>query len=101
MMTVLAPLTQVGNGAYHVAQLMTTDVLTVGPNTPLKEVAQLLSEHGISGVPVVEKGSVVGVVSQTDIVAKARGPGDLSNGSPAGRGAPNEIDSARAPPARR
>ena len=30
-------------GAYHVAQLMTTNVLTVEPDTPLKEVAQLVS----------------------------------------------------------
>ncbi len=61
-------------GAYHVAQLMTTNVLTVNPDTPLKEVAQLLSEHGVSGVPVVQKGRVVGVVSETDIVVKERGP---------------------------
>ena len=56
------------------AQLMTTNVLTVDPDTPLKEVAQLLSEHGVSGVPVVQKGRVVGVVSETDIVVKERGP---------------------------
>jgi CBS domain-containing protein len=61
-------------GAYHVAQLMTTNVLTVDPDAPLKEVAQLLSEHGVSGVPVVERGRVVGVVSETDIVVKERGP---------------------------
>jgi len=53
---------------------MTANVLTVGPETPLKEVAQLLSEHGVSGVPVVEKGAVVGIVSEADIVAKERGP---------------------------
>lgn len=61
-------------GAYHVAQLMTTNVLTVDPDTPLKEVAQLLSAHGVSGVPVVERGRVIGVVSETDIVVKERGP---------------------------
>ena len=44
------------------------------PATPLKDVAQLLSQHGISGVPVVERDSLVGVVSETDIVAKERGP---------------------------
>jgi CBS domain-containing protein len=66
-------------GAYHVAQLMTTNVLSVGPDTPLKEVAQLLSEHGVSGVPVVERGRVIGVVSETDIVVKERGP-DVKRG---------------------
>ena len=60
--------------AHHVAKLMTPSPLTVSPATPLKDVAQLLSAHGISGVPVLEDGAVVGVVSQTDIVAKERGP---------------------------
>jgi CBS domain-containing protein len=66
-------------GAYHVAQLMTTNVLTVDPDASLKEVAQLLSDHGVSGVPVVERGRVVGVVSETDIVVKERGP-DVKRG---------------------
>ena len=61
-------------GAYRVAQLMKRNVLTVAPSTPLREVARLLSENGISGVPVVEHGKVLGVVSETDIVAKERGP---------------------------
>ena len=61
-------------GAYRVAQLMKRNVLTVGPSTPLREVARLLSDNGISGVPVVEHGKVLGVVSETDIVAKERGP---------------------------
>jgi CBS domain-containing protein len=60
--------------AYYVAQVMTPNVLTVRPEASLKDVAQLLSDHGISGVPVVERKRVLGVVSQTDIVAKERGP---------------------------
>jgi CBS domain-containing protein len=61
-------------GASHVVELMTRNVLTVGPDRPLKEVALLLAEHGFSGVPVVENGRVLGVVSEADIVAKERGP---------------------------
>jgi CBS domain-containing protein len=56
-----------------VAQLMTKDVLTVTPETPLKEVAALLAAHGISGVPVVVDGAVVGVVSDADILFKEHG----------------------------
>ena len=67
------PLRERGS-AYHVAKLMTPSPLTVSPDTSLKDVAQLLAEHGISGVPVVEDKTVVGVVSETDIVAKERGP---------------------------
>jgi CBS domain-containing protein len=56
-----------------VDDVMTRDVISVPPNTLLKEVARLLTEHGISGVPVEEHGKVVGVVSEADIVSKERG----------------------------
>lgn len=55
-----------------VIDLMTRDVLTVAPETPLKNVAALLVEHGISGVPVAEGERVVGVVSERDILFKER-----------------------------
>jgi len=56
-----------------ITDVMTTDVLTVSVDTPLREVATLLAEKKISGVPVVEEGRVVGVVSEADIIAKERG----------------------------
>jgi CBS domain-containing protein len=59
----------------RVADVMTTDVLTVNSETPLREVAALLAERRISGLPVVDEGRVVGVVSEGDILAKERGPG--------------------------
>ena len=56
----------------RVEQLMTTQVAAVRPETPLKDVAQLLVARGISGVPVCRAdGGIVGVVSETDIVAHA------------------------------
>jgi CBS domain-containing protein len=57
-----------------VESIMSRGVVTVAPSTPLKEVARLLVEHGISGVPVLEQdGFVAGVVSEQDIVSKERG----------------------------
>jgi CBS domain-containing protein len=54
-----------------VRDVMTEDVVTVGPETPLKEVARLLTEWRISGAPVVDTGgNVLGVVSQGDILWK-------------------------------
>ena len=45
--------------------VMTTDVLTVDPEASLKNVAALLAEHRVSGLPVVDgDGKVVGVVSE-------------------------------------
>src|SRR5579862_7525141 len=65
------------SGTMNVRDVMTSDVITVGPVTPLKEVATILSQCGISGVPVVdEDGHVVGVVSEGDILFKERGPSE-------------------------
>src|SRR5437660_725291 len=56
-----------------VEDVMTKDVKTVELGTPLKEVAAILAETGISGLPVVDGGgAVVGVVSEADIIHKER-----------------------------
>ncbi|MFD0373776.1 CBS domain-containing protein, partial [Streptomyces sp. NPDC127112] len=59
-----------------VGDLMTGDVVSVTPDTPFKEVAKLLTQYDISGLPVLdEEDRVVGVVSQTDLLARtARAP---------------------------
>ena len=57
-----------------IADIMSTEVVTVSPGTSLKDVAQLLVDHKISGVPVVDDaGGVLGVVSETDLIVKERG----------------------------
>lgn len=55
-----------------VRNVMTENVFTVTPDTPLKTVATRMLEYGISGLPVVEGERVVGVVSETDILFKER-----------------------------
>ncbi len=58
----------------RVADVMTTKVVTVGLETPLKEVARLMIGHAVSGLPVVdETGRVVGIVSEADLLIKERG----------------------------
>jgi CBS domain-containing protein len=55
-----------------VKDVMTTSVATVGQAAALKQVAQLLVERGVSGVPVVNSdGVVLGVVSEADLIVKA------------------------------
>ena len=56
-----------------VGDLMTRDVRTASVSTPLREVARVLVEHRISGLPIVEGGRVVGVVSEADILLKEQG----------------------------
>jgi CBS domain-containing protein len=66
----------------RVAEIMTTEVLTVTPETPLKQVAEILARRGISGAPVVdEEMHVLGVVSEADIIvreSRVRQPDALS-----------------------
>jgi CBS-domain-containing membrane protein len=68
-----------------VKDVMTATVISVHPTDPIKDVAQLLVDRQISGVPVVDAdGVVVGVVSEADFLIKAEGP-DGSRRSALGR----------------
>ena len=52
----------------QVEGLMTRKVLTVQPDTPLQDAAQLMLEHKFGGLPVVDDHhQVVGVITETDI----------------------------------
>src|SRR5688500_11007765 len=60
-----------GGRMLKVRDLMTPDVVTVRPATPIKDAARLLVEHRISGMPVVDDGGqIVGVVSEGDLLVK-------------------------------
>ena len=55
----------------QVQDIMTKKVLTVRPETTVREVAEILVSHKISGVPVMEEdGSLVGIVSEGDLMSK-------------------------------
>ena len=51
-----------------VADVMRRDVVTVSPSVSIRELARLLRQHQISGVPVVENGRLLGMVSVSDIL---------------------------------
>lgn len=51
-----------------VRDVMSRDVVSVGPDMPVSELVEVLAEEGISGLPVVDADEVcVGVVSTTDV----------------------------------
>jgi CBS domain-containing protein len=57
----------------RVEDVMTVDVATVKPETPLKDVARALSAGGISGMPVVDDdGRITGVISEADVLVKVQ-----------------------------
>jgi IMP dehydrogenase len=49
--------------------LIEREVLTVGPGATVADVERLMKQYGIGGVPVIEEGKVIGIVSRRDIRA--------------------------------
>jgi CBS domain-containing protein len=57
-----------------IEDIMTKDVVSVKPDTPVDEIANLLVEHNIGGVPVVDEDRrVVGIVNESDLFLKEKG----------------------------
>lgn len=51
-----------------VADVMTRNVVTAAPDTPLAEIAELLEKNLIKRVPIVQDGKVVGIVSRANLL---------------------------------
>ncbi len=63
----------------RVRDLMTEEVLTIGPEAPLKDVAAILVYHGISGLPVCDvEGNVLGVTAPAITIAPYRSVPDAA-----------------------
>lgn len=48
--------------------LMTREVVTVAPETPIEDAAQIFADQHINPLPVVKDGMLIGIVSRADIV---------------------------------
>lgn len=66
-----------------VDKVMTQHVITVGPDTPILDAANLMLEHKISGLPVLnDEGKLVGILTESDIfrmLVKSRTKAIVSN----------------------
>lgn len=51
----------------RIHEVMTTNVIIVPPDYPLEEAAQLMVQHHVAALPVVEDGRVAGIITDTDI----------------------------------
>lgn len=54
--------------ATRVRDVMTREVITASPETPLREIANLMEKHCIKRVPIVQDGLVVGIVSRANLL---------------------------------
>ena len=58
-----------------VKEMMTKNVVTVPPDAKIEDIAKVLIEHKISGVPVVDDvGNLLGIVSEGDLLHKEVSP---------------------------
>lgn len=56
-----------------IEEIMTRKVITVRPGATIHEAAQLMVDHGVNGLPVVDEGGrVVGIVSEGDLILRQR-----------------------------
>jgi acetoin utilization protein AcuB len=51
-----------------VEEIMTHNIFTVGPETPLKQAVSLLRRHRIGSLPVVQNKKLVGIITRSDIL---------------------------------
>ncbi len=61
-------ISKVNRDGLCVADIMSHDVIAISEETPVSEIAALLTERKIKRVPVVCDGKLVGIVSRADIV---------------------------------
>ena len=55
-----------------VRDIMTTEVRTVGPDQHLKDAVEIFVEHGYGALPVVDQGTLIGILSVYDVLRATR-----------------------------
>ncbi|MDA3957213.1 CBS domain-containing protein [Oceanispirochaeta sp.] len=51
----------------EVHSVMTKDVITIGPDTPLEDAARIMADNNIGGLPIIDKGILVGIITESDL----------------------------------
>lgn len=58
-----------------IESIMTKNVISVSPEQRVEEAAQLMSEHNIGAIPVVENNEVIGMITDRDITLRSTAKG--------------------------
>ncbi|MDT8303891.1 MAG: GGDEF domain-containing protein, partial [Sedimentisphaerales bacterium] len=53
-----------------ISTIMSTQIISCSPNTPSSEVREIMTANQIRHLPIIEKGSVVGIISTRDLMAR-------------------------------
>jgi CBS domain-containing protein len=48
-------------------EIMSTDMVTIGPSTTVTDAVALMIDHGISCLPVIDEGRLLGILTNTDL----------------------------------
>jgi CBS-domain-containing membrane protein len=59
-----------------VKDVMTENPLTIAPDTPVREIAGLMSSKGVHTLPVLDEGKLVGIVGKLDLIRGLAGPAE-------------------------
>jgi CBS domain-containing protein len=73
--------------ATRARDIMTKDVVSVSPDTPVAKIATLLEERGVQRVPVLQGERLVGIVSRSNLVQALAAKGHAMNAGDTGDGA--------------
>jgi CBS domain-containing protein len=57
----------------RLTEVMTKDVVSVGPGTSLREAAKIMADRWFRHLPVVDAGALVGIISQRDLAGVLAG----------------------------
>ena len=63
----------------RVKDVMATEVVTVGPREGIKHAARKMVESGVSGLPVVDEGRLVGMITESDFLEQEADKSDQRN----------------------
>jgi CBS domain-containing protein len=67
-----------GSKIVKVSDAMTKNVITTTPETAIEEAARLMIRHRVSGLPVIDGGIVVGVITEGDLLRRIETGTDLA-----------------------
>jgi CBS domain-containing protein len=54
----------------NATEIMTREVVSIASDTPIRNIAKLMVDQRVSGVPVIDNGKLVGIISENDLVRR-------------------------------